>query len=97
LPTQTATLTTGIITWTRSVNELVAEKAGFAKFVLQSLRRHTCLDCGDCTPDDKARNLDAVKDGGRVFSVYKDQLWPTIWIITEADRSATTVLFPEDY
>jgi hypothetical protein len=33
----------------------------------------------------------------RLFSVYEDNGLPKIWIITEADRSVTTVLFPEEY
>lgn len=40
----------------------------------------------------------ALKHGeGRLFSVYRDRKGVKFWIITEADRSATTVLLPEDY
>lgn len=42
-------------------------------------------------------NRNAVQDESRVFSVYALANGETIWIITEADRSATTVLLPEEY
>lgn len=49
------------------------------------------------TPEDWQANADALRDGDRLFSAY--QLAPELrlWVITEADRSATTVLLPEDY
>ena len=61
-----------------------------------ALYRHSVGDWGDLDDEDKASNDAAVKDGGRLLSAYMvdDR---TIWIITEADRSVTTMLFPEDY
>ena len=60
------------------------------------LARHQSGDWGECGPEDwKANDLDLCT-GGRLFSVYKvcrDRLW----IITEADRSATTILLPDEY
>lgn len=67
-------------------------------FVLQNLLdRHFAGDWGDLEAEDKAANDAAVKDGERIFSSY--QLAPNlkIYVITEADRSATTVLLPDDY
>lgn len=49
--------------------------------------------------EDKAMNDQAVSEGGRIFGAYRDakHLDWRIWIITEADRSVTTVLFPDEY
>lgn len=87
---------TGTLLVTRAIADQSAEFVGFAGHVQNCIKRHMVLD-SDCCIDDKAANMDAVKTGQRVFSVYKHSLWPTIWIITEWDRSITTVLFPEDY
>jgi hypothetical protein len=38
-----------------------------------------------------------VEDGGRIFSAYRTALGERIWIITEADRSVTTLLLPDEY
>ena len=65
--------------------------------IQQALTRHFSGDWGDCDPDDSAANDLAVVAGTRLFSVYHDPHGQKFWIITEADRSATTVLRPEDY
>lgn len=62
-----------------------------------ALQRHARGEWGDCCPDDKAANEEALKDGTRLFSVYYDRQGNKFWIITEADRSSTTVLLPDDY
>jgi hypothetical protein len=46
---------------------------------------------------DQLANLEAVRDGTRVFSAYELLDGTCIWIITEADRSVTTILLPEEY
>jgi hypothetical protein len=48
-------------------------------------------------PEDRNANERAVKHGGRLFSAYISTNQVKFWIITECDRSATTVLLPEDY
>lgn len=65
--------------------------------VQQALRRHLSGDWGDCSPDDAAANEAALVAGERLFSVYHDREGQKLWIITEADRSATTILLPDDY
>ncbi|HQR42658.1 MAG TPA: hypothetical protein PLX97_08235 [Gemmatales bacterium] len=60
------------------------------------LARHVSGDFGDLDDTDKAANRQAIQLGGRVFSAY-DIAGLRIWIITEADRSSTTVLFPSEY
>ena len=62
-----------------------------------ALRRHVCGDWGECGAEDWQMNEEALLSGGRLFSVYRDRSGTRFWIITEADRSATTVLLPEDY
>ena len=59
--------------------------------------RHMNLDPGSLGADDQLANLEAVREGTRVFSAYELRDGTRIWIITEADRSATTLLLPEDY
>lgn len=66
------------------------------KVIFASLVKHANGNWGDCCPQDKRSNDHAVKYGGRIFSVYHDN-GTKFWIITEADRSATTILLPEDY
>ena len=89
--------TMGRLLWTRGVNEKAAEDTEFAKFVTDSLKRHLSGDWGELCRDDKKQNELALKDGSRLFSAYEQESLPKIWIITEADRSATTILFPDEY
>lgn len=82
---------------TRGVNDRVADNAAFAKFVLRSTKRHLSGDWGGVCEEDKAANDFAVKNGERRLSAYENDGQPKIWIITEADGSATTILFPDEY
>lgn len=61
------------------------------------LLRHLRCDWGELCEEDKKRNDLALKNGGRLFSAYSCAPNTRIWIITEADRSATTILLPEEY
>lgn len=61
------------------------------------LIRHATGDWGDLCPSDKKANQDALTTGARIFSSYKLNDQGKIWIITEADRSVTTLLLPEEY
>ena len=65
--------------------------------VLCGLQRHQSGDWGDVCEDDKKENDLALENGIRLFSVYRTPTHKKFWIITEADRSITTVLMPEDY
>ena len=88
----------GRLLMTRGVNDTVAQNTPFAKFALDSLRRHANGDWGDMCAEDKQENELALREGNlRIFSAYEKEGLPKIWIITEADRSATTTLFPEEY
>ncbi len=62
-----------------------------------ALNRHYSGDWGSLDPEDEKANNHALKSGCRLFSQYYTKQNIKFWIITEADRSATTVLLPEDY
>lgn len=59
--------------------------------------RHRRGDWGSTAPEDIGLNEEALRTGGRLMSVYPLLTGQTVWIITEADRSATTLLLPTDY
>lgn len=61
------------------------------------LARHESGDWGDLDDEDKATNETAVQRGYRILSSYRLSDARNVWIITEADRSATTFLLPSEY
>lgn len=61
------------------------------------LRRHQCGDWGDLSPDDWSANDAALREGSRVLSAFQLGTGVTLWIITEWDRSVTTLLMPGDF
>ena len=65
--------------------------------MLAALSRHVRGDWGDVGEHDRNENELSLKDGFRLLSVYHTLARVKFWIITEADRSATTVLLPEEY
>jgi hypothetical protein len=65
--------------------------------IVAALRRHSAGDWGEVDADDRAANDAALQTGERLLSVYRSANGTTFWVITEADRSVTTVLLPEDY
>lgn len=65
--------------------------------VINSLTRHSSGDFGDVSEEDKALNEEAVDTGDRILSAYLDRNGEKFWIITEWDRSATTILLPDEY
>lgn len=77
--------------------------SGFNQFVIRSIFRYAAGDWGDCSEHDRDLNdlslkLEAAGKGpNRIIAVYKSEEYPEIWIITEADRSYTTVLYPDEY
>lgn len=90
----------GMLCATAGVAEQTRQDREFHAFVWQCLSRYQEGDWGDMTSSDKCANDDAVACGdARILASYKRPGHPTqnIWIITEADRSATTVLFPDEY
>ena len=64
--------------------------------LMRCLSRHLAGDWGDLCDEDNRTNNAALERGGRLFSSY-ELATGKLWIITEADRSATTFLLPEEY
>jgi hypothetical protein len=64
--------------------------------ILLGIQRHQAGDWGDLTDDNRATNDRALAQGGRIVSAYNAMNGTRFWLITEADRSATTILLPED-
>ena len=79
-----------IVITTNAANRLTREE------INRGLARHLACDWGSLTPDDVQLNEDALEHGDRLHSAYGEGD-RRFWIITEADRSVTTILLPEDY
>ena len=90
----------GQIVATDDVVKAVLSNTDFAEFVKTSLDRYMACDWGSMCSSDKKLNDAAVLNGNqRILAVYKTSRskdW-TIYIITECDRSLTTILFPYEY
>jgi len=93
---------TGPVVMTMGIREMVLSGAEAADAIQSCLDRHCSGDWGDLCDDDKAMNdesLEAEKSGewcDRLFSSYETD-FGKIYIITECDRSVTTILTPEEY
>lgn len=102
----------GRFTTTETVARYAKENYDFSHFVAVSFDRYCNKDWGDLCDEDKEANDNAVKfENDRIVAEYKlpDAAWTEnlinryggkdnkIWIITEWDRSATTILFPGEY
>jgi hypothetical protein len=61
------------------------------------LARHAHGDWGTVSDEDKRSNDEALMNGGRLLSAYTSSFGIKVWVITEADRSVTTLLLPEEY
>ena len=75
--------------------QAILDKAGISGVVL--LARHIHGDWGDLPVEDPTANELALLTGQRLLSSYDLPGNGKVWIITEADRSVTTILLPEDY
>ena len=64
---------------------------------IEFLRRHMSCDWGELSDDDVQENKLSLEQGFRLLSNYQTGKGQQLWIITEADRSATTVLLPSEY
>ena len=83
------------------LGQLLITQGALAKLsqadILNALERHLKGDWGEVCKEDKAANVFSLKEGYRIISAYKSAQNVKFWIITEADRSATTILLPEEY
>ncbi len=71
------------------------ERAGQTAWEL--VARHVQGDFGEVDAEDRQANEDAIQHGERILSSYTLRTGEKIWVITEADRSSSVVLRPEDY
>jgi hypothetical protein len=75
----------------------LAALAAAGQTPVEFLRRHQCGDYGVVNDEDKRANDDAVRCGERVFSAYLLSDGTKVWLITEADRSSSVLLLPDEY
>ncbi len=98
----TSVLSLGQVVATSTIHSLMSSDLSFHTFIYTSLMRHEEGDWGEICVEDHESNEMALIAGRRVFSVYEcgsvhQEHGQKIYIITEADRSATTVLWPWEY
>jgi hypothetical protein len=88
-----APLPLGRVLATPGALQLLLEEGGHP---FELLARHATGDWGELCAFDRRQNEMALREGYRVLSSYETAAG-TVWIITEADRSITTILLPEEY
>jgi hypothetical protein len=90
-----------LIASTFPIGQLVATKNALAHLTMSdiqtALSRYGRRDWGDLCKADREENDLAVDGDGRILAVYVAENGTRFWVITELDRSATTILLPEDY
>jgi len=85
------------------LGETVATPSALAALDIAGVTPETLLAChergdwGDLSDHDRQMNDRALPSGGRLLSAYRLPDGTRVWIVTEADRSATTLLLPDDY
>jgi len=93
-------LTLGQTVITNGVNELMSNNPDYGNWVQDCIRRYTSCDWGDLGPGEKAQNEEALSKKGndreRVIAKYNNHEG-NIYIITQWDRSYTTILFTDEY
>lgn len=86
----------GKVLMTRGIANFVKESYKFAGEVPNILLRYVNKDWGNTSESDAKLNDEALLTGDRVFAVYETSIGK-VYIITEADRSYTTILLPSEY
>lgn len=88
----------GHVVMTEGISYKLNKSDKFSAFVFKSMYRYMEKDWGEMCQEDKESNDFAFENGERIFAAYENkQLNEKIWIITEWDRSVTTILLPEEY
>ena len=87
---------TGKVVLTQGISNKMTDSNRFYTQVIKALERYKKEDWGEICEEDKMSNDMAVKYGDRILASY-ETINGKIWIITEWDRSYTTILFPEEY
>lgn len=85
-----------IVTTSGVVDKMVQDRA-FGDFVSKSFNRYVKCDWGELDELDSKSNTEALNKQERIFGAYTNDKGEKIWIITEWDRSVTTILFPHEY
>jgi hypothetical protein len=84
-----------------ALGQIVATPNALARLtqddIMRGLQRHAAGDWGDLDKDDREENDLSLQKGFRLLSVYHAANDLKFWIITEADRTSTCILLPEDY
>ena len=90
-------LNLGQLVMTRGINDEMATNTKFTQEILRSISRYKSMDWGELCEEDKQMNDRAIKMGDdRIFARY-DTSKGIVYIITEWDRSVTTILFASEY
>lgn len=93
-----AKFSAGQIVITRGINNRIEAEPEFSEFIQVCLSRHLSGDWGEGPICDREQNEIALVDGDRLMSSYLSARFKIkVWVITECDRSVTTVLFPAEY
>ena len=92
--TETTLLELGVVVATPGASAVLGEAHESADGYLM---RHAARDWGEIPPEDWEENEFSIMNELRVLSAYTIRTGEKIWIITEADRSVTTILLPAEY
>ena len=90
----------GRLVATHGVASLMQEEPDFDRFAKDAFRRYLDADWGEMCESDKQQNdMALIHKDNRIFASYENAAHPgwKLWIITEYDYSATTLLFPSEY
>lgn len=90
-------LQTGALVMTRGIKAEADKNPLFIREVLFALDRYKANDWGDLSDNDKEANNEALEYGGDMILAAYNTMKGKIYIITDADRAVTTVLFAEEY
>lgn len=87
----------GRVMISREVSAAIEASPSYGREIFHKLSRYTHKDWGDALPEeDKTTNNEAIACGDRLLGAYNTSKGK-VWIITEADRSTTTILYPDEY
>ena len=90
----------GRLVATQGVASLMQEEPDFDRFAKDAFRRYLNADWGEMCESDKQQNdMALIHKDNRIFASYENKEHPgwKLWIITEYDYSATTLLLPSEY
>lgn len=83
--------------WSEGLLDNMEKHRSFSDFSWECFARHCLCDWGDAPQEDKDANDEAFKTGGQLFSTYTHSVYPTVCVLTEADRSETVIGLLEEF